>query len=204
MGCARSSLLWGHISSCSQGDFSLWWLPLLHSRVFRSQLSNCGSQAQLPHGMWNLPGRGTEPLFSAVVVFLCGSAGKETVCNAGDLGSIPGLGKSPGEGKGYSLQYFGLENSMDCIIHGVSKSETWVSDFHFTSLHWQADSFNHWTTREVQTWLLLIFKMYLFLTVLGLCCCLGFSLVVESRDYSVVAVPKLLIAVASLVAEYKL
>ena len=46
--------------------------------------------------------------------------------------------------------------------------------------------------------------MYLFLTVLGLCCCLGFSLVVESRDYSVVAVPKLLIAVASLVAEYKL
>ena len=44
-----------------------------------------------------------------------GSAGKESVCNAGDLGSIPGLGKSSGEGKGYPLQCSGLENSMDCI-----------------------------------------------------------------------------------------
>ena len=46
--------------------------------------------------------------------FSCGSAGKESVCNAGDMGSIPGLGRSPGEGKGYSLQHSGLENSMDC------------------------------------------------------------------------------------------
>ena len=45
--------------------------------------------------------------------FLCGSAGKESSCNVGDLGSIPGLGTSPGEGKGYSLQYSGLENFMD-------------------------------------------------------------------------------------------
>ena len=43
------------------------------------------------------------------------SAGKESTCNAGDMGSIPGLGSSPGEGKGYPLQYSGLENSMDCI-----------------------------------------------------------------------------------------
>ena len=43
-----------------------------------------------------------------------GSDGKESACNAGDLGSIPGLGRSPGEGKGYPLQYSGLENSMDC------------------------------------------------------------------------------------------
>ena len=48
--------------------------------------------------------------------FPCGSAGKESTCNAGDLGLIPGLGRSPGEGKGYPLQYSGLENSMDCII----------------------------------------------------------------------------------------
>ena len=48
-----------------------------------------------------------------------GSAGKESTCNAGDLGLIPGLGRSPGEWKGYSLQYSGLENSMDCIVHGV-------------------------------------------------------------------------------------
>ena len=54
------------------------------------------------------------------------SLGKESACNAGDLGSIPGLGRSPGEGKGYTLQYYGLENSMDCIVHGVSKSRTGI------------------------------------------------------------------------------
>ena len=64
---------------------------------------------------------------------LCGSAGKESACNAGDLGSIPGLGRSPGEGKGYPLQYSGLENSMDGIVHGVAKSQTRLSNFHFTS-----------------------------------------------------------------------
>ena len=51
------------------------------------------------------------------------SAGKESACNVGDLGSILGLGRSPGEGKGYPLQYSGLENSMDCIVHGVTESE---------------------------------------------------------------------------------
>ena len=51
-------------------------------------------------------------------------SGKESACNAGDLGSFPGLGKSPGEGKGYPLQYSGLENSMDCIVYGVTKSQT--------------------------------------------------------------------------------
>ena len=55
--------------------------------------------------------------------FPCGSAGKESACNAGDLGSIPRLGRSPGEEKGYPLQYSGLENSMDCIVHGVAKSQ---------------------------------------------------------------------------------
>ena len=63
--------------------------------------------------------------------FACGSAGKESACNAGDLGSVPGLGRPPGEGKVYPLQYSGLENSMDCIVHGVAKSQTWLSDFHF-------------------------------------------------------------------------
>ena len=64
--------------------------------------------------------------------FPCGSADKESTCNAGDLGSIPGLGKSPEEGKGYPLQYSGLENSMDCIVCGVTKSWTQLSDFHFS------------------------------------------------------------------------
>ena len=63
---------------------------------------------------------------------LCGLAGKESACNAGDLGSMPGLGRSPGEGKDYPLQYSGLENSMDCIVHGVTKSRTPLSEFHFT------------------------------------------------------------------------
>ena len=62
-----------------------------------------------------------------------GSAGKESACNAGDLGSIPGLGRSPGEGSGYPLQYSGLENSIDSIVHGVTQRRTRQSDFY--SLH---------------------------------------------------------------------
>ena len=54
----------------------------------------------------------------------CGSAGKESACYVGDLGLIPGLGRSPGEGNSYPLQYSGLENSMNCIVHEVTKSQT--------------------------------------------------------------------------------
>jgi len=61
--------------------------------------------------------------------FPCGSAAKECACNEGDLGSIPGLGRSSGEGKGYPLQYSGLESSMDCIVHGVTGLG--MTDFHF-------------------------------------------------------------------------
>ena len=57
---------------------------------------------------------------------------KEYSCNARDLGLIPGLGRSPGEGKCYLLQSSGLENSIGCIVHGVAKSWTTLSDFHFT------------------------------------------------------------------------
>ena len=67
------------------------------------------------------------------------SAGKESACNAGDLGLIPGLGGSPGEGKGHLLQYSGLENSMVCIVHGVTKSRTWLSDLHFHLFKFPAD-----------------------------------------------------------------
>ena len=63
--------------------------------------------------------------------FPCDSAGKESACIVGDLGSILGLGRSPGEGKGYPLQYSGLENSKDCIVQGVAKCRTQLSDFHF-------------------------------------------------------------------------
>ena len=63
------------------------------------------------------------------------SAGKESTCNVGDLGSIPGLGRSPGEGNGYPLHYSCLENPMDrgawqAIVHGVAKSQTQLSKYH--------------------------------------------------------------------------
>ena len=63
--------------------------------------------------------------------FPCGSAGKESTCNARELGLIPGLGRSLGERNSYPLQYSGLENSMDCIVHGVAKSQKRLSDFCF-------------------------------------------------------------------------
>ena len=61
----------------------------------------------------------------------CGSTGKESACNVRDLGLIPGLAKFPGEGNSSPLQSSGLENSMDCIVHGVAKSWTLLSNFRF-------------------------------------------------------------------------
>ena len=69
--------------------------------------------------------------------FPCGSAGKESACNVGDLGSVPSLGITPGEGKGYALQYSGLENFMDCTVHGIAKSQTQLSNLDFTFLNYQ-------------------------------------------------------------------
>ena len=61
------------------------------------------------------------------------SVGKESTCNTGDPSSIPGLGRSAGEGISYLLQYSGLENFMDCIVHGVARSWTQLSNSHFFS-----------------------------------------------------------------------
>ena len=79
-------------------------------------------------------------------MFPGGSDGKASVYNVGDLGSIPGSGRSPGEGNGNPLQYYSLENPMDrgawkATVHGVAKSWTRLSDF--TSLH-----FNHKQSRK--------------------------------------------------------
>ena len=63
-------------------------------------------------------------------VFSC-----KITCNVGDLGSLPGLGRSPGEGKDYPLQYSDLENSKDHIVHGVAKSRIRLRDFHFHFIH---------------------------------------------------------------------
>ena len=72
---------------------------------------------------------GIEGNFLILMGFPGGSAGQESACIAGDLGSIPGFGRFPGEGKGCPLQYSSLENYMDCIVHGVTKSRTRLSDF---------------------------------------------------------------------------
>ena len=64
----------------------------------------------------------------------CGSDAKESACNAGDLGLIRGLGRSPGQGKDYPLQHSALENSMDCVVRGVAKSQTRLSDSRFVIL----------------------------------------------------------------------
>ena len=73
-------------------------------------------------------------LYSYITIITKGFPGssdsKESACNAGDLGLNPGLGSAPGEGNGNLLQYSGLENSMVCIVHGVAKSWTRLSNFH--------------------------------------------------------------------------
>ena len=73
------------------------------------------------------------------------SVGKESACNAGDPGSIPGWGSSAGEGIGYPLQCSGLENSMDYIVHGVAKNQTLLSDLRFINNIWR----NEWQPTSV-------------------------------------------------------
>ena len=70
----------------------------------------------------------------------CGSAGKEPSCNVGDVGLIRGLGSYPGERKGYPFQYSGLKNPMDCIVHGVTKSQIRLRNFHTSICIPMADS----------------------------------------------------------------
>ena len=85
---------------------------------------------RLIHGTgWQVTFKWESVIFQ--VGFSCGSAGKESACNTRDLVLIPGLGRSPGEGNSYPLQYSGLEQSMDCIVHGVARSRTRLSHFHF-------------------------------------------------------------------------
>ena len=64
------------------------------------------------------------------------SVSKESTCNAVDPGSIPGLGRSLGEGRGYT-PYSGRENYMDCIVHGFTKSQPWLSNFHVHTFHYK-------------------------------------------------------------------
>ena len=91
------------------------WSPNLSKLRHRSALCNSGPSLTR---LWR------------ECVFSSSSAGKESTCNARDLGSISGLERAPGEGNSYPTQYSGLENSLDCIVHGVAKSQTWLRDFH--------------------------------------------------------------------------
>ena len=86
-----------------------------------------------------------------------GSAGKESTWNNGDLGSIPGLGRSPGEGNSYPLQYSVLENSMDCIVHGFAKCQTRLRDFH--KLTWCLEYLTVFRLKDLQNiWPLPMFQ----------------------------------------------
>ena len=106
---------------------------LLHCRQILYQLSYQGSPDKTRFDSWiGKVHWGRERLPTPVFFgFPCASAGEESACNAGDLGSIPGLRRSPGEGNGFPLQYPGLDNSVDCIIRWVTKNRTRLSDFHF-------------------------------------------------------------------------
>ena len=106
-------------------------LPSPHRSVGKESACNAGDPGLIPglgRSCWRRD-RLPTPVFLG---FPFGSVRKESACNVGDLGSIPGLGRSPREGKGCTLQYSGLENSMNCIFHGITKNLTWPSAFHFT------------------------------------------------------------------------
>ena len=98
------------------------------------------------------------------------SVGKEFTCKAGDPGTIPGLGRSPGKGKGYPLQYSGLKNSMDCIVHGVAKGGTRLSDFYTQAMpaqvlcsffNWAIGLFCCWVLGVLYIiWILIFYQIY--------------------------------------------
>ena len=128
-------------------QFPLWSLFKLIQKLFTNALKNFQKCVYIIYSyiyllfliyfatVWFLSSLLHTPVFLG---FPCGSDGKES-CYAGDLGSVPGLGRCPGEGKAYPLQYSGLENSMDCTVLGITK---WLSNFHFTPLHFSSNYLN--------------------------------------------------------------
>ena len=113
--------------SSFKGSLNLLVFP--GSSACKESACNAGDPGWIS-GLGRFPWRRDRLPTPVFLGFPCGSAGKESAHNAGDLGSIPGLGRSPREGKGYALQCFSLENSMDCIVYGVTKSRTQQSNFH--------------------------------------------------------------------------
>ena len=105
-------------------------LPFPDSSVGKESTCNAGDPGLIPW-LERSSGEGIGYPLQYSWASLVAQLVKIYACSAGDLGSIPGLGRSPGVGKGDPLQYSGLENSMDCIVHGVAKSQTGLSDCHF-------------------------------------------------------------------------
>ena len=100
-----------------------WGLGLPGSSTGKESTCNAGDIGSIPGKIGKILWRRDRLPTPVFLGFPGGSAGKESALNEGDLGSIPRLGRYPGEANGYSLQYSGLENSMDCIVHGVAKSQ---------------------------------------------------------------------------------
>ena len=124
-------------AGCLPGLQRAFYLELYHLPTFWPLATWQGSAYSHNLRKWSpVPSSLPDCSFKGATSFPCGSAGKDSACKEGNLGLIPGLGRSPGEGKGYPLQCSGLENSTDYTVHGVTKSRTRLSNFHFHfSLH---------------------------------------------------------------------
>ena len=139
-----SSLLWmeGELAGYHQHEAHLLWTAV------GSRLLACGPPPsgnhflKFPFGSFLSPPSDHSVNVGLILPgFPRGSAGKESACNAGDLGSIPGLGRSPGEGKGYPLQHSGLEKSMNCIVSPWGRQELDAPGrLSFSTLPWAANA----------------------------------------------------------------
>ena len=109
-------------------SFILKQLSFPHISVGKESACNAGDPSLIP-GSGKNAGEGIGYPLQYSWASLVAQLVKESACNEGDLGSISGLGRSPGEGTGYPFQYSTLENSMDCIVHGIAKSQMWLSNF---------------------------------------------------------------------------
>ena len=116
----------GVLATGPPGKSQLWFYCNVHQRAYMLHIESMTPQPFLFRMRFKV-----EKLPWLYQGFHDSLVGKESICNAGDPCSIPGLGRSPEEGKGYPLQYSGLENSMDCLVHGVTKSRTRLSNLHF-------------------------------------------------------------------------
>ena len=113
-------------------DGGAWWAAVYgvtQSRTWLKRLSSSRVVRALRPGQMVTHAIGSRRCLD--MRYLWRSDRKESTCNAEDPGLIPGSVRSSGEGNGHPLQYSGLESSMDCIVHWVAKSRTWLNDFHF-------------------------------------------------------------------------